>query len=78
MKVRPSQWLGIEDDPWSSYCLDNAVMTFGRALEAEMEKKASGAKTEIMKNARRHQVLCHWLDIDDSVRYKAPVVKTKG
>lgn len=52
-------------------------MTFGLALEAEMEAKAADAKNEKMKAARRHFVLGHWLDLDDSVRFRSPVA-TKG
>lgn len=52
-------------------------MTFGLALEAEMESKAAQAKTDIQRATRRQWVLGHWLDLDDSVRYRSPVV-TKG
>lgn len=78
MGVRPSQWLGLEDDPWLSYCLDNAVMTFGQALESEMEKAAAGVKKEAMKAGRRYQVLARWLDLDDEVRFKSPAAPTRG
>lgn len=42
-----------------------------------MEKKAAGAKKPELAAARKHNVLGHWLDLDDSVRYRSPSV-TKG
>ena len=77
MGVRPSQWLGVEGDPWSSYCLDNAVMTFGRALEAEMAAKAAEAKDQSQASTRRMMVLGHWLDLDDSARFRSATPTTK-
>jgi hypothetical protein len=52
-------------------------MTFGNALENAMEQAAARVKKDEMKAASRHQVLAHWLDLDDSMRYKSPSM-TKG
>lgn len=53
-------------------------MTFGKALEAEMEEKAATAKTDQQRQMRRMQVLGHWLDLPDAVRFRSASAGTKG
>lgn len=60
---RPSDLLNIEDD-YVAYCLDQAVGHFGRALENELEKAGSGAKTDDEAQWKRKLVLDRFIGED--------------
>lgn len=57
--------------PFAAFCFDNAVTTFGRALEAELDS-VKPAKTEKATEAKRARLLDKWLD--RPLRYRNPSV----
>jgi len=63
VRSRPSDLYGIEDEygPYVAYCFDNAVVAFGRALEAELDAVEGKNSKEI--NRKRDRVLRKWLDM---------------
>ena len=52
---RPSQLLGIED-PYSAWCLDDAVYAWGTHVEAELKRATTGAKNEA-EAKRKHDAV---------------------
>lgn len=64
-KSRPSEMLGVTD-VYAAYCLDSAVYTFGRSLEAELESVDGKNKGEIKRKQER--VLTKWLDMPQKFR----------
>lgn len=68
MRCRPSDVYAIQGD-FRRYCFDNAVITFGTALEAALDKVS--AKTEKAREMKRARVLDRWLDRE--LKYRAPV-----
>lgn len=54
------------------YCFDRAVMTFGLALEAELDSLEGKTSKEV--NAKRERLLNKWLDRPQ--RYRQPVAST--
>lgn len=70
---RPSEILNIEQ-PYIAYCIDNAVATFGRSLEAELNKVEG--KTDKQRDAKRQRILAIWLD--EPVKYRDPPATRLG
>jgi hemerythrin superfamily protein len=54
--TRPSELLGI-DDAWVSWCVDEAVLTFGRQVEAAMEAAVTAKDKPEQREAKRKRVL---------------------
>lgn len=53
MGIRPSELLGI-DDPYEAYCLDEAVLSFGDGVRAELDKvKGKNQEQKRMMALRR-------------------------
>ena len=61
--------MGITDDPYAAFCLDNAVGEFGRTVEAELNRVE--AKTNKELDVKAERVLRKWLDMPQ--RYRDPV-----
>jgi hypothetical protein len=63
IRSRPSDVFRIEEEfgPYVAYCFDNAVVAFGRALEAELDSVEGKTGKEI--NRKRDRVLRKWLDM---------------
>lgn len=58
--TRPSEIVGIEDDPWLAYQFDNAVVLVGNAIEnaaQEMEKYGSDDKPQWRQKYTMKQLL---------------------
>lgn len=53
---RPSQLLGISD-PYTAWCLDDAVYAWGMHVEAELEKASSEGSDE---KQRKNKVKLAW------------------
>ena len=51
------------------FCFDRAVLTFGSALEAELD--GVEAKTEKTRNVKRARILDRWLDRE--LKYRNPI-----
>lgn len=61
LSVRPSELAG-EEEPLAAFNLDNAVLTFGLALEQELEKAGhSPSKEEKKIEAARTRILRKWI-----------------
>jgi hypothetical protein len=67
-QVRASDLLGVSD-PWTAYCVDNAVARFGSALEAALDAVTGKNDKEI--NKKRERIMEKWLDIPR--RFKSPM-----
>lgn len=74
-RSRPSDILAVHDD-LAAYCLDRAVVTFGIAVENDIERataEKSGAAAERAANS----VIAKWVVSDDGKvdkrRFRAPV-----
>jgi hypothetical protein len=62
---RPSELLHIEDE-LTAYYFDRAIFTFGKAVEAELERvsqqgKGKSKRTQAQINMARQQVLNRWV-----------------
>ena len=56
LSKRPSEILNVEE-PYTAYCLDEAVMAFGRGCEAAMDSvKTKGKKPAQIKGARENML----------------------
>lgn len=56
--VRPSEFLALEPDSYEAYCLDEAVVHFGTALEHELEQAGhKPSKEERRAKAARETIL---------------------
>lgn len=75
---RPSDLLAI-DDELTAYYFDRAVYTFGKALEAELDRvsqstgKGKQKKSQTQINMARSQVMNRWLG--PAPRYRDPVAE---
>lgn len=67
MNCRPSDVYCIQGD-FRRYCFDNAVVTFGTALEAALDEVTG--KTDKSIAVKRARVLDRWLDRE--LKYRAP------
>jgi hypothetical protein len=75
--VRPSELLGLSEDTYTAFCVDEAVFVFGTAIEAELASMTK-YKTESDKafTRRRQQAMNRWLEIEpgeDSKRFASPI-----
>lgn len=68
-RVRPSEIYAITGE-FRAYCFDNAVMTFGLALEDALDRVE--AKTAKQVESKRKQVLMRWLGVDEGKRFRNP------
>ena len=72
MRVRPSDLFFI-DDELTAWCFDRAVVTFGVALENDLEKHMSKAKTDSARRRVHARVMSKWLDDpNDTGRFRDP------
>lgn len=55
------------------FCFDRAVVTFGRALEAELDGVT--AKTDTARNVKRQRILDTWLGRE--LKFRNPVATKK-
>lgn len=72
-RSRPSELMGIEDDPYLAYCLDQAVAHVGQTLEADIETVTH--KNPKIQARRREARLIHLLglrQVDMPGRFKSP------
>lgn len=73
---RPSDLLGLTNS-YQAFCLDEAVVYFGDALEAELERVSEKAKTQRAAEGRRKLVLEKWLQTPEdkakTPQYATPV-----
>lgn len=53
-QTTPSSLLGL-DDPYTRYCLDEAVYIWGRHVENELAKATEGAKTDESRKRKYNQ-----------------------
>lgn len=65
--TRPSDLLAV-GDRWLAFCLDNAVYTFGSALEMELKGTEGKNKKEIQNKQQR--TLDKWLDMP--LKFRSP------
>lgn len=68
LKARPSDVYCIDGD-WRRFCFDRAILTFGVALEEELNNVEG--KTESQKETKRARVLQKWLD--QPLKFREPV-----
>lgn len=74
LKVRPSELLGI-DHPLHAYLFDNAILTFGRALRAELDSVQGKTSKEI--ETKQMRILYKWIPEASSERkYRDPAKDT--
>jgi len=65
MGVRPSETYFI-DDELTAWCFDRAVVTWGTALENNLEKELKKAKTDAAAQRIHARVMARWLDDGDT------------
>lgn len=75
--VRPSELLGLSEDTYTSFCVDEAIYAFGSSIENELASMTK-YKTESDKafNRRKQQAMNRWLEIEpgeDSKRFASPI-----
>ncbi len=70
MKARPSDVYGISG-AFRRFCFDQAVVTFGLSLEAELD--SIKAKDEKVVQTRRARTLAKWLD--QPQKFRNPVAQ---
>lgn len=61
-----------EFGPYAAFCFDQAVTTFGRALEAELD--SVNEKTTKGTVRKRERILQKWLDVP--LKFKSPMGPT--
>jgi hypothetical protein len=75
-KVRPSEMLGLED-PYTAYCLDEAVLDLVSYIEEELESvKVKGSKPEVLA-VRKAAKLEALLTGDVTKQFANPMAKVK-
>lgn len=72
-QARPSEMFAIKGD-FRRYCFDNAVTTFGMALEAELD--GIEGKTASQTAIKRSRLLDVWMD--RPLQYRSPSVATQS
>lgn len=83
MNQRPSDLYCVgdyESDPLR-FWFDNAVMSFGDMVEADLERASKGAKTDKAAEAAVHNRLMKWMDYDGALknqRFRTPSVTKTG
>lgn len=55
-----------EHGPWAAFCFDNAVCTFGRALEGELDSIEGKNMKEVTR--KRDRLLRKWLGLPQKFR----------
>lgn len=68
LKVRPSELLALQDDPYAAYCLDTSVVEFGQALEAAISGVEGKSAKE--RKGKMERLVRKWLDMP--ARYRSP------
>lgn len=61
---RPSALVGLSDDPYAAYCLDEAVYIWATHVERELDMSSKGAKNDKVALQKRQRKLT-MLMIDD-------------
>jgi hypothetical protein len=51
--TRPSDLMGVEDDPYTAYCLDDATRLWGRWVERQLDEAEQQAPSPSMKKSAR-------------------------
>ena len=71
---RPSDLLGVENT-YAAFCLDEAIILYGNALQNELDRVSNNAKTEKAAEGRRQLVLEKWLNSEpgNNKRFASPV-----
>lgn len=54
-KQRPSDLLGISEDEWMAWCVDEVVWTWGVYVEAEIRKAEKGKRQDTGKGAQKRK-----------------------
>jgi len=57
----PAQLMGVTDDPWVAWCLNEAVFMFGRHVEYAMDTAEKGMTKAEQRSAARQRALDHAL-----------------
>lgn len=65
MRARPSDLLGVTD-AFMAYSIDNAVFTFGTALQNELDNVEGKNKNELKR--KRERILQQWLELEQKFR----------
>jgi hypothetical protein len=76
-KERPSNLLGLSDDSYISYCVDEAVFMFGRHVENAMHEAEEATKNAKQKGAARQRALTTILNSAPDKGEGAPSPDTK-
>jgi len=63
MGVRPSEVYGIRDE-FRAFCFDRAVVTFGKAMEADIKEAVGKSKTQAGAKMAASRRISRWLDDD--------------
>lgn len=72
-RCRPSALLGLSDDSYSSFCVDESIFAFGTAIESELNSLKQGKSESGESFARRKQSLfLRLLEAPDEVRFAVP------
>lgn len=78
---RPSEVLYLSDDWMMMFSVDQAVWTFGSALENALEEAAASAKKESGKERARQKVIRQWLpglESSKNQRFRDPGQEASG
>lgn len=73
-KKAPSSVYGIQD-PLAAHNFDKAVMYFGTAVEADINKATEKAKDSNSSNSKAQAVLKKWLSDGSANQFRDPVTK---
>lgn len=71
LHCRPSDLLGIKND-YVAFCVDEAIVEFGTALENAIDKATQNAKNNRAAEGRAKHVLEKWLAPDPPEGVDAP------
>jgi hypothetical protein len=83
-QCRPSSLVGIEDDPWLSWCLDEATYLWGRHLDSQVKEASQKGKTDKARQANAQRELTKWLSDPSRTeqvvqgRFRDPAMLLKG
>lgn len=77
LNCRPSALLGIKND-YVAFCLDEAIVEFGTALDNALDKGTEGAKNRRQAEGRAKHILEKWLADDPPEGVEAPKAANKA
>jgi len=72
---RPSVLLGLSDDDFIAYCVDEAIFAFGTAIESDLNSMRQNKKESSEAFARRKQNrFTHLLEAHSDQKFANPVL----